>query len=136
MIGRNNGKNRMLIRPLSDPWSSWARLCFAAGVGVVIWCMPVPEGVKAEAWHLLAVFVATIVAIVLEPLPMGAVVLGFFSSLFSSMTHYGTGPAPVLFGAGYVKLADWWKLGAVVSVVNITIWLGLGGCWWKVIGLW
>jgi DASS family divalent anion:Na+ symporter len=35
-----------------------------------------------------------------------------------------------------VRLADWWKLGAVVSVVNVTIWLGLGGIWWKVIGLW
>ena len=67
---------------------------------------------------------------------LAALVLGFFSNLFSSMTHYGTGPAPVLFGAGYVKLADWWRLGAIVSIVNIIIWLGLGGLWWKIIGLW
>ena len=129
--------------------SRFIRLGFSAGVGVVIWYMPVPEGVRAEAWHLLAIFVATIVAIILEPLPMGAVavavdappllaalVLGFFSNLFSSMTHYSTGPAPVLFGSGYVKLADWWKLGALISVVNVTIWLGIGGFWWKIIGLW
>jgi len=31
----------------------------------------------------------------------GALILGFFSNLFSSMTHYGTGPAPVFFGAGF-----------------------------------
>jgi DASS family divalent anion:Na+ symporter len=43
------------------------------------------------------------------------------------MTHYGTGPAPVLFGARYVRLADWWKLGATVSVVNVIIWLLVGG---------
>ena len=40
------------------------------------------------------------------------------------------------FEAGYVSLADWWKLGALVSVVNITIWLGIGGAWWKLLGLW
>ncbi|MFB3049643.1 MAG: anion permease [Acidimicrobiia bacterium] len=52
------------------------------------------------------------------------------------MTHYGTGPAPVLFGAGYVEVTDWWRLGAIVSVVNIVIWLGLGGLWWKLLGFW
>jgi DASS family divalent anion:Na+ symporter len=67
---------------------------------------------------------------------LAALVLGFFSNLFSSMTHYATGPAPVLFGAGYVTITDWWKLGAVVSIVNVVIWLGLGGIWWKVIRLW
>ena len=61
---------------------------------------------------------------------------GFFSNLFSSMTHYGTGPAPVLFGSGYVEMGMWWKLGALVSVVNIVIWLGVGGVWWKVLGIW
>ena len=28
------------------------------------------------------------------------IVLAFFSNLFAGMTHYGTGPAPVLFGTG------------------------------------
>jgi hypothetical protein len=36
----------------------------------------------------------------------------------------------------YVKLADWWKLGALISVVNIIIWLGIGGLWWRILGLW
>lgn len=55
------------------------------------------------------------------PPELAALVLAFFSNLFSSMTHYGTGPAPVLFGAGYVRLSEWWKLGALVSVVNVVI---------------
>jgi divalent anion:Na+ symporter, DASS family len=67
---------------------------------------------------------------------MYAAFLAFFSNLFSSMTHYGTGPAPVLFGAGYVDIGTWWKLGALISVINIIIWLGIGGLWWKVLGLW
>jgi len=44
-------------------------------VGVIIWFLPIPAGVKKEAWHLLAIFVATIVGLILTPLPMGAVVI-------------------------------------------------------------
>jgi DASS family divalent anion:Na+ symporter len=35
-----------------------------------------------------------------------------------------------------VTLATWWKVGAVVSVVNISIWLGIGAAWWHLLGLW
>jgi DASS family divalent anion:Na+ symporter len=84
---------------------------------------------------MYAAFLAVALAVGTPPL-LAALVLGFFSNLFSSMTHYSTGPAPVLFGAGYVTLAEWWRLGAVISVVNIAIWFGIGGLWWKLIGLW
>jgi DASS family divalent anion:Na+ symporter len=70
------------------------------------------------------------------PPVLAALVLGFFSNLFSSMTHYGTGPAPVLFGAGYVEVTDWWRLGFYVSLVNLVVWLGVGGLWWRILGLW
>ncbi|MBI1724759.1 MAG: anion permease [Candidatus Tectomicrobia bacterium] len=54
--------------------------------------------------------------------------------MFSSMTHHGTGPAPMYFGPGYVTLATWWRLGLLISVVNIIVWLGAGGRWWKARG--
>jgi DASS family divalent anion:Na+ symporter len=92
-------------------------------------------GNTAQISSMYAAFLAVALAVG-TPRELAALVLAFFSNLFSSTTHYGTGPAPVLFGAGYVRLADWWKLGAVISVVNIAIWLGVGGCWWKLIGLW
>jgi len=44
-------------------------------VGIIIWYSPMPTGVKPEAWHLLAIFVATILGLILGPLPMGAVVI-------------------------------------------------------------
>jgi DASS family divalent anion:Na+ symporter len=84
---------------------------------------------------MYAAFLAVAVGVGSPPV-LAALVLGYFSNLFSSMTHYSTGPAPVLFGAGYVRLGEWWKLGAIISVVNIIIWLGLGGIWWKIIGIW
>jgi DASS family divalent anion:Na+ symporter len=92
-------------------------------------------GNTAHISSMYAAFLAVALAVGTPPL-LAALVLAFFSNLFSSMTHYGTGPAPVLFGAGYVTLGEWWKLGAAVSVVNITIWLGVGGLWWNVLDLW
>ena len=84
---------------------------------------------------MYAPFLAVSIAVGTPPL-LAALVLGFFSNLFSGMTHYGTGPAPVFFGTGYVEMGDWWKLGGLLSVVNILIYFVAGGLWWKVLGVW
>ncbi len=89
----------------------------------------------AHVSAMYAPFLAVALAVGTPPL-FAALVLGFFSNLFSSMTHYGTAPAPIFFGSGNVEMGTWWKLGALISVVNITIWLGIGGLWWKVLGIW
>jgi divalent anion:Na+ symporter, DASS family len=89
----------------------------------------------AHVSAMYAPFLAVAIVVGTPPL-LAALVLAFFSNLFSSMTHYGTGPAPVLFGSGYVPMADWWRIGFLISVVNIVIWLGIGGVWWKILGLW
>ncbi|MGI9455596.1 MAG: DASS family sodium-coupled anion symporter [Aeoliella sp.] len=44
-------------------------------VGVTIWFSPVPNGLNEQAWHVFAVFAATIVSFLLRPLPMGVCVL-------------------------------------------------------------
>ena len=46
----------------------------ALALGLVIWfVIPVPEGVSPNAWHLLALFVGTIAAIIGKALPLGAI---------------------------------------------------------------
>ena len=65
-----------------------------------------------------------------------ALLLAYFSNLDAGITHYGTGSAPVYFGAGYVPQITWWRLGLLISFLNLVIWLGLGPLWWKLIGLW
>lgn len=75
------------------------------------------------------------VALGTPPAP-AALTLAFFSNLFSGLTHYGSGPAPILFGTGYLSVAQWWKMGLICSFANIFIWMVLGGLWWKVLGLW
>ena len=84
---------------------------------------------------MYAPFLAVCLAFGTPPL-LAALVLGFSSNLFASLTHYGTAPAPILFSSGHVTLADWWRIGAIVSVANIVIWIGIGAAWWKLLGLW
>ncbi|MBV7435004.1 anion permease [Cardiobacteriaceae bacterium TAE3-ERU3] len=48
----------------------------AIAIGSLIWfVIPVPQGVDTNAWHLLAIFVATIAAIIGKALPIGALAI-------------------------------------------------------------
>lgn len=62
--------------------------------------------------------------------------LAFCSNFCGGLTHYGSGPAPLYYGSGYVDIKSWWKIGFIVSISNLIIWLGLGSIWWKALGLW
>ena len=85
--------------------------------------------------HITALYPSFLAAAVLTGAPplLCALPLAYFSNLNACLTHYGTGSAPVYFGAGYVSQANWWKIGFIVSVVNIVFWLGSdrcgGKCW-------
>ncbi len=50
------------------------------------------------------------------PTYLAVLSLAYLSNLSASLTHYGTTPAPIWFGAGYVKQRTWWKLGLLTSV--------------------
>jgi DASS family divalent anion:Na+ symporter len=88
--------------------------------------------------HVTAMFPAFFaVAIGLGAPPLlTALAFGYFSSLNAATTHYGTGPAPIVFGAGYLTQAEWWRVGFLISLVHLAIWLPIGFLWWKIIGLW
>ncbi|OIT33761.1 PREDICTED: dicarboxylate transporter 1, chloroplastic [Nicotiana attenuata] len=90
------------------------------------------------AAHIGAMFTAflSVASALGTPPYLGALVLSFLSNLMGGITHYGIGSAPVFYGANYVPLAKWWGYGFVISIVNLIIWLGVGGIWWKAIGLW
>ncbi|WP_145471746.1 anion permease [Staphylococcus pettenkoferi] len=49
-------------------------------VGIILWLItPIrPEGLSSDAWHMFAIFVATIIGCITQPLPIGAVaMIGF-----------------------------------------------------------
>ncbi|MQT59175.1 DASS family sodium-coupled anion symporter [Pseudomonas sp. FSL R10-0399] len=58
------------------------------------------------------------------------------SSIMMTLTHYATGTSPVIFGSNYVTVGEWWWAGFIMSVVNLLVWVVVGGIWWKVLGYW
>jgi DASS family divalent anion:Na+ symporter len=95
-------------------------------------------GFASTTAHVTAMFPAFLVVAVAAKVPpyLAALTLAFFSALNAGITHYGTGPAPIYFNAGYVDQKTWWILGLIISFANIAIWMGAGFLWWKVLGLW
>ena len=88
--------------------------------------------------HIVAMYsVLSLVAIAAGAPPyLVALSMAYMSSLCAGLTHYATGVAPVFYNAGFVEQKDWWRLGFIVSVANIVIWVGTGSIWWKFLGLW
>jgi DASS family divalent anion:Na+ symporter len=89
----------------------------------------------AHVTAMFPAFFATAIALGAPPLVAG-IAFGVLSNVNAAMTHYGTGPAPIVFGAGYVSQAAWWRIGFIVSLAHLAIWLPVGVVWWKVLGLW
>ena len=55
-----------------------------------------------------------------------------FSNCYGgALTHYGSGPAPVIYGAGYTDIKSWWIVGAVFAFGNLLIHVTIGFAWWK-----
>lgn len=88
--------------------------------------------------HATAMFVPFLMVTIGAGAPPALAVLGLasFSNLSAGLTHYGTTPAPIYFGARYVTQGQWWRIGFVASLVTIPLWGVLGVLWWKVLGWW
>jgi DASS family divalent anion:Na+ symporter len=95
----------------------WALVALAA-ISVLI--APRPEGIEAGAWSLCAVFAATMVGLIVQPLPGGAIVLlgVAATTVFGLLT-----PAQAL--AGYADPLVWMVLSAFM-IARGMIKTGLG----------
>jgi len=131
-----NGAIKVLSADLFAGMHGWAwPLAMAALVTAYCYIHYAFASMTGHVTALYPAFLAAILAAGVPPM-MGALALAYFSNLNAAMTHYGTGSAPVFFGAGYVRQAEWWRLGLIISLVNLAIWLGVGPFWWKVVGIW
>ncbi len=76
------------------------------------------------------------VAITLGTPPMyAALSLAFLVNLSGCLTHYATAEAPIYYGAGYIDASTWLKLGWILSLVHLFVWLVIGGFWWRFLGI-
>lgn len=88
--------------------------------------------------HVTAMFTPFLIVILVAGAPpyLAVLSLAYFSNLSASLTHYGTTPAPIYFGAGYTTQRTWWTLGLITSLITIAVWTLAGFTWWKVLKLW
>ena len=88
--------------------------------------------------HVTAMFIPFLAVTVAVGAPAGLTVLllTYFANLSAGLTHYGTTPAPIYFGLGYVTQKRWWTVGLIASILNIIIWSTIGVGWWKILGWW
>ncbi len=88
--------------------------------------------------HMLSMYPPFLAVLILKGAPLGLVAFAFacFVNFSAGLTNYGTTPAPIFFAQEYVRLKDWFRIGAVVSVANLLIWSTVGFAWWKFLGIW
>lgn len=67
---------------------------------------------------------------------LSALLLAYSGCLCYSLTHYSAGPGPIFYGAGFVELGTWCRIGFLTSLLHILIWGVSGPFWWKFLGLW
>ena len=80
----------------------------------------------AHITAMLSAFYAAGLALGAPPM-LYALLLASSSSIMMTLTHYATGTSPVIFGSGYTTLGEWWKAGFIMSVVNLAVFVIIGG---------
>lgn len=87
--------------------------------------------------HLIAMYPPFAELLMKAGAPPALVVVSFalMANLSACLTNYGTTPGPIIFGIGYVRQITWWRMGFLLSLLHLGIWLTIGMAWWKFLGL-
>lgn len=88
----------------------------------------------ARAGAMYPAFLAVAISVGTPPM-YAALSLAFLVNLSGCLSHYATSEAPVYYGAGYIDAGTWCKLGIILSIAYLFIWLIIGGFWWQLLGL-
>jgi DASS family divalent anion:Na+ symporter len=121
------------VAGLTDGWPWWSAL--VGLLMVYFYSHYLFASITAHATAMFTPFLAVMLAAG-APAGLAVLALAYGSNLMASLTHYGTTPAPIYFGAGYVSQGLWWRVGLAVSLLTLTIWLTLGAAWWKLLQMW
>lgn len=88
--------------------------------------------------HISAMYVAFLGAAIALGAPplLAALILGYCSNIFQSLTQYAGGASPTIFGMNYNTVGQWWKYNFVAGVTSLAIWLVVGTLWMNLVGIW
>lgn len=104
----------------------WQGLLISILVGLGIYFLPIPEGLSPKGWGMLALFVATIVAIITKAMPMGAATLvALVISGVTGLTPIKAGKEDVAMLSGFSN-ATIWLIGIAMFLSRAVIKTGLG----------
>lgn len=104
----------------------WQGLLISILVGLGIYLSPIPDGLTLKAWGMLALFVATIVAIIAKAMPMGAATLvALVISGVTGLTPIKAGKEEVAMLSGFSN-ATIWLIGIAMFLSRAVIKTGLG----------
>jgi DASS family divalent anion:Na+ symporter len=118
---------------LTAGWHWWAAL--AALLLVFFFAHYAFASITAHATAMYIPFLIVLMAAGAPPM-LAVLSLAYFANLSACLTHYGTTPGPIYFGAGYVGQRAWWRLGLILAVLHLVVWGTAGFVWWKVLGWW
>lgn len=74
---------------------------------------------------------ATVGKVAGAPVELLTLGLLFANSYGGSVTHYGGGPGPITFGAGYNDIKSWWTAGFVIAFGSLLVHTTIGFGWWN-----
>ncbi len=102
-------------------------MAIAVAIGLLIWfAAPVPQGVTPDAWHLLALFGATIAAIIGKAMPIGA--LSMLAIALVAVTGVTSDKPATAIADALSSFANplIWLIGVAVMISRALLKTGLG----------
>ncbi len=96
------------------------------GIIVLFWIIPAPEGMKTEGWHLFGIFCATILAIILKVMPIGALsIIAIALVAISCVTAPGDAKTSVKNALSGFNESLIWMIGVAIMISRAIIKTGL-----------
>ena len=102
-------------------------------VGIYFYAHYFFASATAHIGALYAASLAILIASGVDPFT-AAITLACMSNVFGCLTPYAIGSAPVLFGAGFHTQQQWLRIGFIMSVIYLAVWMTVGPIWWELIG--
>lgn len=112
---------------------SWLTMLFGLAVVYVL----AHYFLASNSAHIMALFTTFATVLIAAGAPT-LLVLILFAALCNSasfLTHYGCGVTPIFFGSGLISQVRWWKLGFILAMLHLLVWMGIGMPWMKFLGL-
>lgn len=109
------------------------RIAFVVIALVYCYCQYFFASGTARVTALFSAFASVLVALGAPP-EYTILMFGMLGAVGSTLTHYGSAVTPIYFNAGYVEQGRWWRIGFVLSVINIVILMGIGSVWLHILG--